>query len=189
MKKRLIIIFILVIAHLIIQVAFYAETVARTEPKHVESYARRINYILEEVVKPEEKKKEEQTERQIKNVLEVNEHNTENIEEEVIEELYYSSGCLTPEGGVYWFGDQKETYYNLPMDVIVSIAESNGIEGEYWIRDDGCKMLGDYIILACNRSVHPYGSIVETSLGYGISLDTGGFAESNPYQVDIAVNW
>ena len=96
---------------------------------------------------------------------------------------------LTPEGGVNYYFDQKETYYNLNMDVVVAIAHDQGIEGEYWVRDDGCKMLGDYIMIATNRSVHPQGSIVPTSLGLGIVVDTGGFADWNPTQVDIAVNW
>lgn len=100
-----------------------------------------------------------------------------------------SGGCLTPSSGVFWYGNQLETYYNLDMSVIVDVAHSNGISGDYWIRDDGCKMLGSYIMLACNRDVHPYGSLVETSLGTGISLDTGGFAAGNPYQVDVAVTW
>ncbi len=99
------------------------------------------------------------------------------------------TGGLTPTGGVYWYGDQKDTWYNLPMEGVIAQAQSNGIYGEYWVRDDGCKMYGDYIILACNRDVHPMGSLVETSLGTGISLDTGAFANANPYQVDIAVGW
>lgn len=103
--------------------------------------------------------------------------------------IYPGSGHLTRSSGVYYFGNQRETYYNLPMDGVVRIARSRGIGGEYWIRSDGCKMLGNYIIIATNRSVHPYGSIVQTSLGLGISLDTGGFAEVHPYGVDIAVNW
>ncbi len=96
---------------------------------------------------------------------------------------------LTPTGGVNNFNGQLETYYNLPMEGVVQTAYNNGIGGEYWIRDDGVKMLGDYVIVACNRDVHPYGSLVETSLGTGISLDTGGFAAGNPYQCDIATAW
>ena len=114
----------------------------------------------------------------------------EAVEEESVEEEPQSDGgCLTAWGGVYWYGDQKETYYNLDMSYVVYRAQQDGLEGEYWVRDDGCKMFGDYIILACNRDVHPYGSIVMTSLGAGISLDTGGFAYSNPYAVDIATTW
>jgi uncharacterized coiled-coil protein SlyX len=100
-----------------------------------------------------------------------------------------SSDCLTATGGVYWYGDQKETWYNLPMEKVIEQAQNNGIYGEYWVRDDGVKMYGDYIMCACNRDVHPMGSLVETSLGTGISLDTGAFADINPTQVDIAVGW
>lgn len=110
-------------------------------------------------------------------------------EEPVYEEHISYGDCLTAYGGVYWFGEQKETYYNLDMSYVVYLAQQNGLEGEYWVREDGCKMFGNYIILACNRDVHPYGSLVETSLGTGISLDTGGFAVNNPYQVDVAVTW
>ena len=98
-------------------------------------------------------------------------------------------GVLTASKGVNYYGNQKETYYNLPMEGVISIAKSQGIEGEYWVRDDGCKMYGNYIIVAANLDVYPRGSLVETSLGTGIVLDTGGFATSNPNQVDIATDW
>ena len=97
--------------------------------------------------------------------------------------------CLTATGGVFNGPSGLETYYNMDMSVIVQVAHSNGISGEYWIRSDGAKMLGNYIMCACNRSVHPYGTLVQTSLGTGISLDTGGFAANNPTQIDIATNW
>ncbi len=83
----------------------------------------------------------------------------------------------------------KETYYNLNMSRVVSNMHSMGFEGEYWVRDDGCKMFGNYIMCAANLNVHPRGSLVESSLGTCIVADTGGFASSNPYQLDIAVNW
>lgn len=100
-----------------------------------------------------------------------------------------TGGCLTPSGGVHNGPSGLETYYNLPMDGVIQQARNFGIEGEYWVRDDGVKMYGDYVILACNRDVHPMGTLVETSLGTGISLDTGGFAEGNPTQCDVAVTW
>lgn len=96
---------------------------------------------------------------------------------------------ITPRGGVNWYFDQYETYYNLPMQGVVAIARKHGIGGEYWVRDDGAKMLGEYIMLATNNEVYPIGTLVPCSLGMGISLDTGSFAERNPYQVDIAVSW
>lgn len=102
---------------------------------------------------------------------------------------YYSTSGLTASGGVNYHGEQKETYYNLNMDQVVSNAQAAGIPGEYWVREDGVKMYGDYVIVAANLDVHPRGSTVETSLGTGIVLDTGGFADENPTQVDIATDW
>lgn len=100
-----------------------------------------------------------------------------------------TDGVLTAFKGVNYYGEQKETYYNLPMDGVISIAQSQGIEGEYWVREDGVKMYGNYVIVAANLDVHPRGSLIETSLGTGIVLDTGGFAATNHTQVDIATAW
>ena len=66
---------------------------------------------------------------------------------------------------------------------------SLGNTDEYWARDDGVKMLGDYVMVAANLDVHPRGSLVETSLGMGIVCDTGSFASGNSTQLDIAVSW
>jgi hypothetical protein len=132
-----------------------------------------------------------QNEREAVEVVEIT---TEEIEAEngAILSEFRPSGILNPAAGVNYYGYQKETYYNLPMDVVVMYAKQriDGMqEAEPWIRDDGCKMLGDYIMIAANQNIHPYGSLVETSLGTGIVVDTGGFAITNPNQVDIAVNW
>ena len=75
------------------------------------------------------------------------------------------------------------------MSGVVNIMRGMGNTDEYWVREDGCKMLGDYIMVAANLDLHPRGSIVETSLGEGIVCDTGGFAQNNPTQLDIAVTW
>ena len=83
----------------------------------------------------------------------------------------------------------KETWYNLPMDGVVSIMRQQGNQDAYWVRDDGVKMLGKYVMVAANLNVHPRGSLVKTSLGLGIVCDTGTFALSNPNQIDIATSW
>ncbi len=83
----------------------------------------------------------------------------------------------------------KETYYNLDMTGVVNVMRSMGNTDEYWVRDDGCKMLGNYIMCAANLKVHPRGSLVETTLGTCIVCDTGGFAGHNSNQIDIAVTW
>ena len=92
--------------------------------------------------------------------------------------------------GVNHFNGRKETYYNLPMQRIIDKAKNKGIYGEYWVREDGVKMYGHYVIIAAPFDVYPYGTIVEaTSLGDAIVLDTGGFAEFNKQQIDIATAW
>lgn len=83
----------------------------------------------------------------------------------------------------------KETYYNLPMEGVVKIMTDMGFPGEYWVREDGVKMLGDFVMIATNLDVRPRGSLVPTSMGMGLVCDTGTFAETNPYQIDIAVDW
>ena len=83
----------------------------------------------------------------------------------------------------------KETYYNLNMTWIIEYMHEQGYEGEFWVRDDGVKMLGDYVMCAACFDVHPLGSLVETSLGTAIVCDTGTFIYDNPYQIDIAVRW
>lgn len=107
--------------------------------------------------------------------------------------LLLSATVLTKAGGVNYFNDgytvHKETYYNLKMNRVVETAHNRGIQGEYWTRPDGVKMLGEYVIVAANQETHPYGSIVLTSLGYGIVLDTGDFAQNEKEQYDIAVEW
>lgn len=111
---------------------------------------------------------------------------------EVRQEYAVIPSVLTRTGGVAWFEGHKETYYNLPMERIVETARQRLdilADAAYTTRADGVKMIGDYVIVAADQSVHPYGSIVNTSLGEGIVLDTGTFIFANQQQIDIATNW
>ena len=104
----------------------------------------------------------------------------------------YSGAVLTRSAGVVYGPSGKETYYNMDMSGVISIMRGMGFDADsypYWVRDDGCKMLGDYIICAANLDVHPRGTTVMSSLGLCLVCDTGGFAYSNPNQLDIATNW
>ena len=83
----------------------------------------------------------------------------------------------------------KETFYNLDMSGVIAIMQSMGYYADYWVREDGVKMYGDYIMVAANLNIRPKGTLVQTSLGMGIVVDTGGFAAANPYQLDIATTW
>ena len=99
---------------------------------------------------------------------------------------------LTKQSGVFNGPSGKETYYNLNMSGVVSIMRGMGYSEEeypYWVREDGVKMLGDYVMCAAAFSIRPRGSIVETSLGTALVCDTGGFAYYNETQIDIAVSW
>ena len=99
---------------------------------------------------------------------------------------------LTARAGTVQGPSGKETYYNLPMGGVVNIMRHMGFSQEeypYWIREDGVKMLGEYVMVAAHLGVHPRGSVVPTSRGSGLVCDTGGFAKSNPYQLDLATVW
>lgn len=96
--------------------------------------------------------------------------------------LNRSAGSITGPSG-------KETYYNLNMSGVVRNMQRRGYNAQYWVRGDGVKMYGDYVMVAANLGLRPYGTIVATSLGAGIVVDTGTFASSNRTQLDIAVAW
>ncbi len=96
---------------------------------------------------------------------------------------------LTKRRGVNMGPSGKETYYNLDMTKVIEKMRGLGYTGEYWVREDGCKMFGSYIMCAANYAVYPLGTLVESSLGTCIICDTGGFAASNPNMLDIAVTW
>ena len=99
---------------------------------------------------------------------------------------------LTRSGGVFYGPTGKEKYYNLKMSGVVQIMRVCGYSEEeypYWVRDDGVKMLGAYVMVAANLSVYPRGSIVETSLGTGLVCDMCVGATYGDTVLDLAVNW
>ena len=112
--------------------------------------------------------------------------------EEETQEYYWDGPVLNAYIGVVEGPSGKETYYNLPMDGVIAIMRDLGYDEEnypYSINEDGCKCLGGYIMVAANLELRPKGTIVPTSLGWGIVADTGTFAQTNRTQLDIAVNW
>lgn len=99
---------------------------------------------------------------------------------------------ITKERGGYMGPSGRETYYNLNMSLCVAYMRDLGydeIEYPYWIRDDGAKMLGNYVMCAANWSIRPKGTIIPTSLGDAIVVDTGDFVLEYPNGVDLAVDW
>lgn len=96
---------------------------------------------------------------------------------------------IDPVCGVFQGPWLKETYYNLDMSYCIEIMKVHfGIDKGYWVREDGVKMYGDYIMVAADTNVYPKGSIVETSLGRAMVVDHCEAAEWCP-EFDIAVTW
>lgn len=114
------------------------------------------------------------------------------IPQQVEEPYVWHGEVLNQTNGVVSGPSGKETYYNLPMDGVIAIMRAEGYSEEeypYWVREDGAKMLGDYVIVATDFSIRPRGTILPTSMGMGISCDTGTFIYEDSYQLDIAVSW
>lgn len=108
----------------------------------------------------------------------------------IVQSAYYFNGPHLSSGrGSVTGPNGRETYYNLNMSGVVNIMHSAGFSGTYWVRSDGVKMFGNYVMVAANYGVNPKGSIVKSSLGLAIVVDTGGFASSNPQQLDLATTW
>lgn len=93
---------------------------------------------------------------------------------------------LTKSGGVFYGPSGKETWYNLDMSKCLGIMAGYGYNYNYnyWIRDDGVKMYGYYVMVAANTFVYPKGTILDTSMGKAIVVDhcVAGF-------IDICVTW
>ena len=100
-----------------------------------------------------------------------------------------NKNCLNKTAGVFEGPSGKETYYNLNMHGCIRLMEALGYDYKYWIREDGVKMYGNYVMCAADLSIRPKGTILETSLGTGIVCDTGSFVNQNRYQLDIATSW
>ena len=95
---------------------------------------------------------------------------------------------LTAKGGVFCNAQTglTEKYYNLPMRRVVQRAQDMGIPAEYWVRYDGVKMFGPWVICAAHPSVTRY-TRLQTSLGEGIVLDTHTAGDKT--LIDIATTW
>lgn len=99
---------------------------------------------------------------------------------------------LTKSGGVFAGPSGRETYYNLPMGTCIQIMRDKGYTVEeypFWVREDGAKMLGEYVMCASDLNTRPKGTILETSLGQAIVVDTGSFVYTNPTGIDLATDW
>ena len=86
---------------------------------------------------------------------------------------------------------RKETYYDLSMGGVMSIAAREcKVQAYYEVREDGVKVDADgYVLVAADLNRYPRCTVVDTSLGFGRVYDTGSFAINNPEQFDLATDW
>lgn len=172
-----------------------------TAPKKVESKTKSVTEEVTEPVTEEVTENSEVENSEVENLeTEVYEDSTDDvyIESEdnasnaVTDTYNWNGSVLTQSSGINYGPSGLETYYNLPMDGVVSIMRNTGFSEEeypYWESPEGYKMLGNYIMVAADLSIRPRGTTIETSLGMGLVCDTGSFIYTNPEQLDIAVNW
>lgn len=103
-------------------------------------------------------------------------HNNASNVLDALEYSYPSGDVLNPEDGINYYYGTLETYYDLDMSWNVDVMRGMGFDAEnypYWVRGDGVKMLGDYVMCAADFDYEPRGTITETSLGTAIVVDTG----------------
>lgn len=103
--------------------------------------------------------------------------------------VYSSSKTLNSYDGVFYGPSGKESFYNLNMSGVVRRMRTLGYTYPYWVRNDGVKMLGDYVMVAADLSIRPKGTVLPTSLGQAIVCDTGEFVHYDRMALDVAVDW
>lgn len=138
---------------------------------------------------PEQRKKEEEEAKKKRQEEDQKKQKEAEAEAAAEQAASWNGPVLTPSAGVVQGPSGRETYYNLDMSGVVSVMRGMGNNDPYWVREDGAKMLGDYVMVAAHLGLRPRGSLVPTSMGMGIVCDTGGFAAANPTQLDIATAW
>ena len=96
---------------------------------------------------------------------------------------YNSGGHLTRSGGVYYYGDHKETWYstNEPGQTVTAIS----IPGKHAGSDGVIRDADGYICVATNQDFHKFGEVIETSLGLAKVYDCG----CRYGTVDIYTTW
>lgn len=101
--------------------------------------------------------------------------------------IIVAAAVLTAKAGKITYNGHTESWYDLPMDRVIQKADAMiGVSDMYYIREDGVKMYGPWVIVAAHPSVPRY-SFVDTSLGLGIILDRHEMPDKNLY--DIATDW
>ncbi len=93
-------------------------------------------------------------------------------------------------GSIKYYGADgrltKETWCDLDPSNLATLMRKQGIDLDFWIREDGVYMYGDYVMVAADiphmdgteqAAEYRKGDLVETSLGTGMVVDLCGMAE------------
>lgn len=109
----------------------------------------------------------------------------------VVKPKWSSNYLLAAAGTNCYYGADgryvKETWCDLDPTSLVGYMKKEGIDLDFWIRDDGVYMYGDYVMVAADiphmdgtqqEAEYRKGDLVETSLGTGMVVDLCGMAES-----------
>lgn len=93
-------------------------------------------------------------------------------------------------GGIKYLGSDgritKETWCDLDPSNLATLMRKQGIDLDFWIREDGVYMYGDYVMVAADiphmdgtqqAAEYRKGDLVQTSLGTGMVVDLCGMAE------------
>lgn len=103
----------------------------------------------------------------------------------------WTSNYLTAAAGsiTYYAKDgryTRETWCDLNPNNLAKLMKEQGIDLDFWIREDGVYMYGDYVMVAADiphmdgteqAAEYRKGDLVETSLGTGMVVDLCGMAE------------
>lgn len=88
-----------------------------------------------------------------------------------------------------------ETWYDLPMNGVIKYMRDLWYTEDKWynfrIRNDGVKMLWNYVMVAANLKKRPKWTILKTSLGMWIVCDKceRAYQRGKEKLLDVAVNW
>lgn len=114
---------------------------------------------------------------------------TTKVEETEAETTKWDGPVLNSYDGEIEGPSGTEKFYNRNMSKVIKLMRNRGYDYEYWVRDDGVKMYGKYVMCAANLHIRPKGTILETSLGTAMVCDECESAYVDTDLVDVAVTW
>lgn len=97
----------------------------------------------------------------------------------------YTGPVITPNSGRIQGPQEMESYYALPAKGLYQFKSAwpKKLQGLKFHNENGWMKLGDYFCVAANLDIYPRGTIVQTSLGAAVVVDTGTFSCTLPDKI------